>query len=378
MDPRTNQFFEKFTPEGRERLMACLIRADYPDKTFFFHEGDGAEHIFLVLEGEVEILKVSGEHEELLTLFRPGGYFGEVGVLDGYGRSTAARARGAVLVGKIPKGPLMEVLDSESVSVILGLFQQVIAYMRRSNDLFMGEVVHQEKLSLVGEMASSLMHDLRNPVASIRMAADLVGMNHSDEETNHCCNGIRLQCDRLVDMATELLEFSRGETKLHLAPTTTSEFLAQFQTLNEEYFRRHANLEFVVEAKSAELEIDSMRLIRVVQNLVTNAVEAIGTKPGGRIEIQALVDDGIFTLSVSDNGPGIPEAVRGRIFEPFVTYGKKSGTGLGMAIVRNVVIAHGGTVTFSTEIGRGTMFLVQLPQFQPQSAASEDAATVAV
>ncbi len=376
MEPRANRFLENFTPLGRERLAECVIPAQYAHGSYFFSEGDGAEHVFLIIEGEVEILKVAGKQEKILNVFKPGDYFGEIGVLDGLGRSTTARARGAVTVGKIPRKPLMEILASEPASVTLGLFQNVLAHVRRTNDLYMLEVVHKEKLSLVGEMASSLMHDLRNPVASIRMASDLVTMNHADEETVHCCEGIRLQCDRLVGMASELLEFSRGETKLHLAVTDAKLFIHQFKQLNEEYFKR-AGVEFVIHAAPAEIEIDSMRLHRVLQNLMTNAVEALAKKPDGRVEITASVEEGVLCLSVSDNGPGIPEAVRDRIFEPFVTYGKKSGTGLGMAIVRNVVTAHGGTVTFATEIGIGTTFLVRLPQYQPQPPTPADAAEVA-
>ena len=68
--------------------------------------------------------------------------------------------------------------------------------------------------------------------------------------------------------------------------------------------------------------------------------------------------------------PGIPEAIRDTIFEPFVTHGKKGGTGLGMAIARNVVTAHGGTITFETEAGKGTTFFVKLPQFARVEPAS--------
>ena len=87
--------------------------------------------------------------------------------------------------------------------------------------------------------------------------------------------------------------------------------------------------------------------------------------PEGRIEIRGWVDSGIFNLSVSDNGPGIPEAIRDRVFQPFVTHGKKGGIGLGMAIVNNVVHAHHGKVKLETS-EKGTHFLAQLPQFAPE------------
>jgi signal transduction histidine kinase len=223
------------------------------------------------------------------------------------------------------------------------------------------EVVHKEKLSLVGEMASSLMHDLRTPVSSIRLSADLIGTTSRDGKIPQWCDGIRLQCDRLVGMAAELMEFSKGESTLALGRTSTTAFLEQFKTLNEGCLIP-AGIEIRFDAEPAGIEIDSMRLQRVLQNLVTNAIQALRATPQPRIETRAWVKDSIFYLAVKDNGPGIPAAIQGRIFEPFVTHGKSEGIGLGMAIVRNIVIAHGGNITFETAPDQGTSFLISLPQ----------------
>jgi signal transduction histidine kinase len=361
MDALTNRFFEGFSPEGRESLMHHLIYQSLPAGTYLFYENDPADGICLVLDGQVEIIKAAGHQEEILGCFQRDDYFGEVAVLDGHGRSTAARARGDASIAKIPRAILLEVLDREPVALSLKLFQNVLSHLRHMNELFVQEVVRKEKLSLVGEMASSLMHDLRNPIAGIHLAADLITMSHQDDETVHCCDKIRLQCTRLVAMAAELLEFSRGETKLDLAAIDTVAFLRNFTALNEDYFRG-TGLKFDIDAEPGLIQIDSMRLLRLLQNLVSNAVDALGSKPGGEIKIRAAVKDSFFYLTVGDNGPGIPDAIKATIFEPFVTHGKKGGTGLGMAIVRNVVAAHGGTITFETEAGKGTQFLVQLPQ----------------
>ena len=105
-----------------------------------------------------------------------------------------------------------------------------------------------------------------------------------------------------------------------------------------------------------------MRLQRVLQNLVTNAVQALQVTPKPHIRVRAWVKDSTFYLTVKDNGPGIPAAIQSQLFEPFVTFGKKEGIGLGMAIVRNIVTAHGGTITFETGPKQGTAFLISLPQ----------------
>jgi signal transduction histidine kinase len=207
------------------------------------------------------------------------------------------------------------------------------------------------------------MHDLRNPLSGIRLSADLIDMLHEDPECTRCCDGIRIQCDRVVAMATDLLDVSRGEVKLHLRRTDTAAFLEQFEVLNHDYLSQ-SGVYISIQAEPAEIEIDAMRLLRLLQNLVTNAIEALDRRSDGKIEVRAFVEEGMLKITVEDNGPGISEVIRHRIFEPFATFGKKSGTGLGMAIVRNVVQAHHGTITFETEAGKGTRFLVQLPQFQ--------------
>jgi signal transduction histidine kinase len=361
MDVRANRFLEAFSPGGRERLAGRLVYQDLIPGEYLFHEGDVAEGVALVLEGAVEVVKTSGGDEHLLAVFEAGDFLGEVAVLDGQGRSTDARARGKVSLAWIPTADLLEVLISEPVTVTLHLFQNVLALLRRTDELYVREAVRKEKLTLIGEMASSLMHDLRTPVQVILSSVELVRMTHPDPETVDCCAKMEAQCDRLVAMAGELLEFSRGETKLNLERTDTTTLIRQFMAYNEDLFRP-VGVTLKVEDEPAEIEVDAMRLQRVLQNLVSNALEALRSRPGGRIDVRAWVLDSVLNLSVRDNGPGIPMEVRDRIFDPFVSHGKKGGTGLGLAIVKNVVAAHRGKIAFETQAGQGTEFLIRLPQ----------------
>jgi signal transduction histidine kinase len=361
MDVRDNRFLEGFSPGGRERFVGHLIYQDLAEGEYLFREGDPAEGVCLVLEGQVEVVKTAGAREQILACFEPGDFLGEVAVLDGHGRSTDARALGTVSLAWIPTADLLKVLITEPVTVTLHLFQNVLALLRRADDLYIQEMVRKEKLSLIGEMAGSLMHDLRSPVQVILSAVDVIRISHSDAETLDCCAKMEGQCDRLVAMAGELLEFSKGETKLHLERTDTSTLIRQFLAFNEDAFRP-VGVTFSVDDEPAEIEVDSMRLQRVLQNLVSNAVQALNSKPGGRIDVRAWVADSILYLSVRDNGSGIPAEIQDRIFDPFVTQGKAGGTGLGLAIVSNVVAAHRGRITFETQAGQGTEFLIRIPQ----------------
>jgi len=368
MDAQDNKFWESFSPAGKECLLRSMVLEGYPDRGFLFHEGDPADGVCLVLSGEVEVLRKVGSHEQIMGRFMEGEFLGEVAVLDGGGRSSCARAHGPVTVGKIPKDLLLGVLLQESPSVSLHLFQQLLGYLRRTNDLFVGEMLNKEKLSVVGEMASSLMHDLRNPLAGIRILADLMSVEDPENpKTTRSCDSIRFQCDRVMAMTRDLFEFTKGNTCLHLSQTTTTAFLNHFQSLHEDYLRQ-SGLFWEITADPGSIEIDEMRCLRLLQNLVTNAVEALNEKADGQIHIRGWVEEGMFNLSISDNGPGIPAEIRDRVFQPFVTHGKKGGIGLGMAIVNNVVTAHHGNVKLETS-ENGTRFLAQLPQ----SAALESA-----
>jgi len=362
MDARANKFWEGFSPQGKELLLASMVLESYPDREGLFCEGDPADGVCMVLSGDVEVLIRIGSNEQILGHFGEGEFLGEVAVLDGGSRSTCARAHGPVTVGKIPKGLLMDVLLKEQASVTLHLFQQMLVYLRHTNRLFVGEMLHKEKLSVVGEMASSLMHDLRNPLTGIRLSADLMSIKDPENpETARCCDGIRFQCDRIMAMTRDLLHFSKGDPGLHIDRTTTTAFLGRFEKLHEEYLRE-AGISCEFSSESAEIEIDDLRCLRLLQNLLTNAVEALAGNTGGRVQIRGWVEDRMFNLSIADNGPGIPKEIRDRVFQPFVTHGKKGGIGLGMAIVNNVVKAHNGKIKLETS-DEGTRFLAQLPQF---------------
>jgi signal transduction histidine kinase len=362
MDAHVNRFLEGFSTGGREKLSNSVILENYEDRQFLFHEGDSADGVCMVLNGEIEVFRQLGNREQLLGVVSENDFLGELAVLDGLGRSASARTRGPATVGRIPTAVLIDVLDREPASVMLHVFRQLLSYLRSTNDLFLDEVMRKQKLSLLGEMACSLMHDLRNPLTGISLSADVLALkNPGDAEAERCCEGIRFQCDRVAAMTRELFEFSRGESTMHPSRTTAKRFLERFRSLHADYIQQ-TGLTFEMEADEAEIEIDGMRCMRLLQNLVTNAVEALVGREDGIVRLKAWVEEGFFCISVVDNGPGIPKEIRDKVFEPFVTHGKKGGIGLGMAIVQNVVTAHKGKIKLETN-PEGTSFLIQMPQF---------------
>ena len=143
-----------------------------------------------------------------------------------------------------------------------------------------------------------------------------------------------------------------------------SDLIEKFRDLNSPFFDDE-KIQIEIEVPDIVVEAEESKLFRVVQNLVGNAIDAFDGGCG-KITVSArTAGEDSFVLEVSDNGDGIPEDIRDRFFEPFVTRGKSKGTGLGSAIIKSIVDAHHGSVDFETESGVGTTFTVHLPLRQP-------------
>jgi signal transduction histidine kinase len=164
--------------------------------------------------------------------------------------------------------------------------------------------------------------------------------------------------DEMETMIEELLEFSRGETQLDPRPCPVGGIVTRAM----ESLRWPTAWKSCVEVHGEmglRVLVDPQRMSRALVNVIRNAVEAM--EGMGRVEVRAQPAGPLVRIEVADNGPGIPPAIRDRVFEPFVTAGKRGGTGLGLAIVKRVVESHGGHVTFQTESGVGTRFILDLP-----------------
>ncbi|MBN1396925.1 MAG: HAMP domain-containing histidine kinase, partial [Bacteroidetes bacterium] len=107
------------------------------------------------------------------------------------------------------------------------------------------------------------------------------------------------------------------------------------------------------------VKLDQDKMVRVFYNIASNARDAMSE--GGSLTVTAAEQDGFVRISFKDTGSGMPEEVKNRIFEPFMTYGKKHGTGLGMSIVKKVIDDHGGKIEIESEVGKGTTITIHLP-----------------
>lgn len=165
---------------------------------------------------------------------------------------------------------------------------------------------------------------------------------------------------RLVSIAQEILDYTRGgRIALRLAPCVLPDFLEEvIEVLKVDFSDR--GIEVVMEWDyTGQVWMDSDRVAQVVYNIAANARDAM--PEGGRLTIVTRQVGERVELRFTDTGPGVPPELTERIFEPFVSYGKREGAGLGLAIARRIVREHGGEIGVESPAGGGATFVVRLP-----------------
>lgn len=360
MDLSAHRFISYFDSEEAAHLCEVAIVERFSEQKVVFEEGEIPDFLYLVLEGQIEFSKrTTANKYQTVAVAKANDFFGEFGILDGQPRSARAVASAGATVAKISRDILMETLRLAKGSAVLHLFSYITQHLRATTDQYVKQLVYKEKMVMVGEMVSTIIHDFKSPFTGIQLSSEMLQELHpNDEETAEWCELIQLQVQRMLGMAEEVLEFSRGSSVLHKKPVYLSQTLQQFQKLNRVYFET-SKVDFIAQVAEVMVEADENKILRVWQNLVGNAVEAFDGH-GGRVELTIVANGNKVEITIRDNGPGIPEAIREHLFDPFVTFGKRSGTGLGTAIAKSIIDAHGGDIAFESK-SSGTTFYIRLP-----------------
>ena len=230
-----------------------------------------------------------------------------------------------------------------------------------------------ERLTTIGRLLSQVIHDFKTPMTVISGYVQLMQDADDRERRVAYAEEVLRQFDVLTSMQREVLEFARGERSIFVRRVYLKKFFADVRhTLELDLAGKPIELVMDIDTKAVG-RFDEQRLARAVHNLARNAIEAMSER-GGRLTIRAGRErDGVF-MAVSDTGHGIPKEIEGRLFQSFVSAGKKGGTGLGLAIVKKIVDEHGGTVTVQSS-SDGATFEIRLPQ--PQADEQRRAAGAA-
>ena len=247
------------------------------------------------------------------------------------------------------------------------------AALALEHQLFQRELIESERMAALGAMAGMLAHDFRGPMTVIRGYAETLSEGGlSAEEVRRRSDLIMEMVDRLERMTMETLDFARGGGRLVRRSIDAAELV---EAISADLAEQVPTVELVRSLRVAPgtvVAVDVDKLGRAAANIAANARDAMGGR--GRLHLSAEIRNGHapeaprLELVLADEGPGVPQEIRDRVFDPFVTLGKKGGTGLGLAVARRFVEDHGGTLELlPASAGPGARFRILLPLEPPAS-----------
>jgi signal transduction histidine kinase len=242
--------------------------------------------------------------------------------------------------------------DREAAAVIQAQTDAIAAARAR--------LAQHEKLAVMGQLAAQIAHEVRNPLAVIRSAAQGIGesLPTADAEAQRASSFIIEETDRLSNVVTALLAVARPP-QLVARPTPVHDLLDRALLLaRDELAAKHIRVERTAAPDLPPVRADGDLICQVLLGFLANAAEAVA--PGGAVTVEALAADGTIEMAVADSGPGVPPELRDRVFDPFFTT-RPRGVGLGLAVARQIVELHGGRIEVGERTGGGARFAVRLP-----------------
>jgi signal transduction histidine kinase len=247
------------------------------------------------------------------------------------------------------------VTSEDEMGRLARTFNLMCASIRQARE----DLIRQERISTIGRLSGSIVHDLRNPLAAIYGGAEmLVDGDLPPANVKRLAGNIYRASRRIQELLQDLLNVSRGKQSLLEVCRLREVAAAACESLATTAEQQGVKL--VLEIPSElEVPLERSRVERLFVNLIGNALEAI--EATGTVRITAEIVDGAAVVRVEDDGPGIAPEIRAQLFQPFVSAGKRNGLGLGLALSRQTVLDHGGDMWVESESGHGARFSFRLP-----------------
>ena len=215
-----------------------------------------------------------------------------------------------------------------------------------------------ESLSEIGKNASIIIHDLKNPLSGVLGYAELLKESLKDEKCLSYCESIESSGYNILKMIKEITKIA----------TDKSNESVEYSEINVEIFINNVVSALKLKNKlilnlkyKGNILIDKSRIERVIWNLLENADHVLGDYENGTIEISSYISDQYVTICITDNGPGINENIKDKLFDFGQTFGKADGHGIGLYSSKKLIEAHKGKLSFESTPGKGTSFFIQIP-----------------
>lgn len=242
------------------------------------------------------------------------------------------------------------------------VFVQMVDELEASQET----LLRASKLAAIGEFAAIMAHEIRTPLGILRSSAQMLQQESTlSDEGRELSSFIVSETERLNRLVAAMLDRARARPPQR-APEHLEALIDRcLAMLQQQASRQQVQIEREYAAHDAVIEIDAEQMMQVLFNLLLNALQA--QPDGGRIRIVTADDAHSVTIELSDAGPGIAPADRARMFEPFV-HRREGGLGLGLAVVKQIISAHGGEISADAADGGGARFRIRLPRSAAQSS----------
>lgn len=264
-------------------------------------------------------------------------------------------------VRALGKGDFTFPLQSRGADEVVELTQ---AFTRMRADLQDAQqrLLASERLATIGRMASSISHDLRHPLTAVLANAEfLADASLSTQQREELYLEIRVAVNRLTDLVDSLLELSRPADSLHLAEGPVERTASRAIEL----IRAHPEFQkttVAIESSGVHLaQFDAHKMERVFYNLLLNSCQAV-QRQGGHVGVTVTELNSSLDIRITDDGRGMEESIRDRVFQPFVSYGKENGTGMGLTIAQKIVQDHNGSLQVESSGPGHTVMRIILPR----------------
>ncbi|MHC4336977.1 MAG: GAF domain-containing sensor histidine kinase [Planctomycetota bacterium] len=227
------------------------------------------------------------------------------------------------------------------------------------------ERVKNERLITAGQISLKITHSIKNILQLVSGSAEVIDFGLRTNEIHRVkrsWNIMKPNLDRIKKFMLDMLDFSR-ERHLELGPCKFNAVVqSAIESLSSQLKQKKAKLHIRVDQQIPTIELDGERIHEMATNLILNAVDIVDDETGVvTVETKYVPEKNVIHLSVTDNGPGISEEAKEKIFQPFQSTKNKLGTGLGLAIAKKIIEQHKSKIEIDSEIGKGTTFRVILP-----------------